>query len=98
MERGNAFALLDHLSGAIAGPDPHNQVEVIGLDSERQYLPALLSTLALQQLTTPRRDWPNEYRLPAARTPDEVIDDEMDAVFISLVLVCLFHGLSSTTE
>jgi hypothetical protein len=27
-----------------------------------------------------------------------VLENEMDAVFLSLVLVCRFHGLYSTTE
>ena len=76
-------------------------MDMVGLDGERQYLPAFLSALAFQQFTAPRRYRSNEHRLPAARTPDEVIDDAVNAMFVSLVFVfalCRIHGLVDTTN
>src|SRR5258708_7441923 len=93
-----ALALLHDFRGAIARPHPYKEVDMIGLDSERQNLPPMLRTLTCDQLPAACGHRLYQHRLAAAWAPDEVIDDEMDAVFISLVLVCLFHGLHSTTE
>lgn len=71
---------------------------MVGLNGEGYHLPPFLSTLAFEQLPTPCRHWPHEHWLAAAWAPDEVLDDEMDAVFLSLVLLCLFHGLFSPTN
>ncbi|HEX9415020.1 MAG TPA: hypothetical protein VF916_16070, partial [Ktedonobacterales bacterium] len=75
---------------AVAGPYPHEQVDAVRLNRQRQHLPALLRTLALDQLPTAGGHWSDQHRLAAARAPDQVLDDEMNAVLIPLVLMSLF--------
>src|SRR5258707_11424810 len=94
MKGRDALALLHHLRRAIAGPHPHEQVDVVWLDRQRQNLPTLFRALALDQVAAGCGHWPHQHWLAAARAPDEVIDDQVDAMLIPLVLVCLFHVAS----
>src|SRR5689334_19368712 len=93
MEGRDALARLDHLRRVVAGPNAHEQVEVVRLDRQRENLPPTLRTLALDQLPAACGYWPHQHRLAATRTPEEVVDDEMDAMLVAFVLMCLFHGL-----
>src|SRR5260221_10815522 len=61
---------------------------------QRQNLPTLFRALALDQVAAACGHWPHQHWLAAARAPDEVIDDQVDALLIPLVLVCLFHVAS----
>src|SRR5258706_16110609 len=69
-------------------------MDVIGLNGERQNLPAFLGALALNQLSESRSHRPHQHRLAAPWAPDEVIDDEMDTMIIAAGVVCLFHDLT----
>jgi hypothetical protein len=64
-------------------------MDMVRLKRHRQHLPALLRALALDHLTTPRRHWSRQHRLAAPGAPDEVGDEEMHAVLVSLVLACV---------
>jgi len=68
---------------------------MIRQNRQRKHLPALLRALAFDHFPTSRRHWSHQHQLAAAWAPDEVINDEMDAMFISVALVCLIHGRSS---
>ena len=51
-----------------------------------QYLPALLSTLLCNEGLAVFGDTAAKYSLTALGTPDQVVDDMVDAVFISLII------------
>jgi len=59
---------------------------VIGLDSQRQDGPSTHSTLAVDQFPAACRYWLHQHCLAALGTPDEMIDNQVDAVFVSLIL------------
>src|SRR5215470_1870650 len=59
---------------------------MVRLDRQRQNLPTPLSTLALDQLPAACCHWSHKHRLAALGAPDEVIDDQVDAMLVSLVL------------
>src|SRR5258708_34150759 len=92
MEGRDALALLHHRGSTIARPHPHEQVKVIGLDSQRQDGPSTLSTLAFDQLSAACRYWPQQHRLAAAWAPDEVGDNQVGALLVARVLLWLLHG------
>src|SRR5262249_32341582 len=97
-EGREALARLHHVRGASARPHPHNQVDVIRLESQCQYLPPLLGALPFEHLPAACRHGPHEHRRAAAWTPEARGEEELDAVVIALLRVCLFHGLYSTAE
>jgi hypothetical protein len=64
---------------------------MVRLERQSQHVPALLGALARDQLTASRGHWTDQHRLAAAWAPEEVREDEVNAVLVSLALVCLFH-------
>ena len=79
------LALLHHVSGAVAGPDPHEQVDMVRLNRQRQDRPATLSTLALDEFLRACRHWPHQHRLAALGAPEEVVDTQVNPMFVSLL-------------
>jgi hypothetical protein len=61
-------------------------MDMIGLDRQLQYLPTLLRTLLLNKGLAVFGDTAPKHSLTALGTPDQVVDDKVDAVFISLVI------------
>src|SRR2546426_6689238 len=86
MMRREALALLDHIGGRVRRPDTHKEMDMIGLYRQLQHLPTLLSTLLLDEGLAVCGDTAPKHGFPALGTPDQVVDDKMDAVFISLVI------------
>jgi hypothetical protein len=80
-----SFTLLDHLCGRIGRPDTHKEVYVIGLNHQLHNLPPAFSALLFDKCTTVLGNGATQHRLTALGTPDQVVDDKVDAVFISLV-------------
>src|SRR5260370_1090491 len=94
MEGGDALARLHHLRGAVARPHPYKQVDMIGLNGEGEDVPPLLRALALDQLPAACGHWPYQHRFAAPWAPDQVVKDEMDALLIPLIRMCLLHASS----
>jgi hypothetical protein len=61
-------------------------MDMIGLYRERQNLPTLLSTLLLDEGLTVCGDTATKDRFTALGTPDQVVDNKVDTVFISLII------------
>ena len=70
-------------------------MDMLGLDSQRENVPSFLLALCFKKLLTAVLEFSYKNRLPSFGTPDEMIDNEMDSVFIPLIfklaLVCRFH-------
>src|SRR5262249_56780911 len=96
-EGGTALACFHHC-GASARPHPHDPVAVIGRHGAGEHVPPPLGALARTQRTEPLGYWPHQHWLAAAWAPDPVIDDELNAVVISALLVCRMHGLRFATD
>ena len=69
-------------------------MQVIRLDGQRKYLPALLLAFLENEGLASLPKLAHSYGFAAARTPNEMRDNQMNMVFIPLVLKCLFHGSS----
>jgi hypothetical protein len=85
LEGSKPLALLDDARRAIAGPDANQQMDVVGLDGQFQDVPTFLAALVLDPLPAVLRHVAREDGLAALGTPDEMVDDEMDSVFIALI-------------
>jgi hypothetical protein len=59
---------------------------MIGLYRQLDHGPAVLSTLLLDKGLTVAGDLPGKHGLAPLRAPDEVVDNEMYAVFVSLIV------------
>jgi len=70
-------------------------MEMIRLDSQCKNCPSLLFALFFNEFLTAILELSYKNGLSSLGTPDEMIDDQMDAMFISLVLklalICRFH-------
>jgi hypothetical protein len=86
MMRRESFALFDHIGGRVGRPDTHKEMDMIGLNRQFQNLPALLSTLLLDEGLAVFGDTAPKHGFAALGTPEQVVDDKVDAVFISLVI------------
>ena len=75
---------------------------MLRLNSERENIPSLLFTFCFKKLLTAVLEFAYKDWLASLGTPDEMIDNEMDPVFISLIfklaLVCRFHGEEYTAK
>src|SRR5215469_13102324 len=94
MKGGNSLQFLDDLCCTIARKYTHKHMDVIGLNRQGKNGPALLFALCLNQLLTTLFDLANQDRLTPTWTPDQMVDDQMHAMLISLVfkaVVCLTH-------
>ena len=94
VERGYTFAFLDDICGAVAGPDTNEQVYVVRLDGQLKDCPALLAAFLREPMPAVFSDVSGEDRFSPLRTPNEVINDPMDPVFIALI----FHVGSIRTD
>lgn len=94
-ERGAAFQFFDDFRGTIRGPHPNKEVNMIRLNSQGENLPAFLFAFSFNQLGATILQFAGENRFPSFRTPDEMIDNQMDTMLIPLVgklaFVCRFH-------
>ena len=86
MMRRKTFALLDYLCRRVGRPDTHEEMDMIGLNRQLQNRPTLLSTLLLDEGLAILGDSATEHGFPSLGTPDQVVDDKVDAVFISLII------------
>jgi hypothetical protein len=81
-----SLALFDHSGGRVGRPHAHKEMDMIGLDRQLQHLPALFSTLLLNKGLAVFGDTTTKHGFTALGTPDQVVDDKVDAVFISLII------------
>jgi len=61
-------------------------MDVIGLNRQLDHIPSLRMALLFQQLLTAFFDFANKNGFTPFGAPDEMIQDQMYTVFISLVL------------
>jgi hypothetical protein len=80
-----SFALFNHLCRRVRRPDAHEEMDMIGLNRQLQHSPTLLGTFLLDEGLAVLGDSPTQHRFAALGTPDQVVDDKVDAVFISLI-------------
>src|SRR3981081_1276381 len=70
-------------------------MDMIRLESQCKKCPSLLFALFCNEFLTAILELAYKNGLSSLGTPDEMIDDQMDAMFISLVLklvlICRFH-------
>src|SRR5439155_12018563 len=71
--------------GGVGRPDTHEEMDMIGLYRQFQYLPALLGTLLLDEGLAVLGDTATKDGLAALGAPDQMVDDKVDAVVITLV-------------
>lgn len=83
--RGEPLAFLDNIRRAVGGPYADKQVDVVGLDGEAKNLPALLSAFLPDEGVALAAHGVDEHGLAALGAPDEVVDNEVDAVLVALV-------------
>ena len=61
MKSGDAFALLYDKRRTIGRPDSHKEMDMIGLDSQFEDMPAFLLAFLLEQNFAPLCDLPGEH-------------------------------------
>jgi hypothetical protein len=83
--RGDSLDRLEYIGRGVLGPDPDEQVDVIGLNGKLLDVPTQLRTLGLDEPATVLGHVPHQDGLPPLGTPDEVADDEVESVVIALV-------------
>jgi hypothetical protein len=83
--RRNTFDHLEHIDGGVPWPDSYEQVDVVGLDCQFLDVPAVLGALGFDQLPAFLGDILHEDGLPPLGTPDQVVDDQVDLAFVSLI-------------
>jgi len=71
-------------------------MDMVRLDRKPEDVPSFLLAFCFKKLLTPISQFPYKNWLSSFGTPDEMIDDEMDSMLISLVfkptLFCRYHG------
>lgn len=85
MLRREPLALLDHLCGRVSRPDAYEKMDMIGLNRQRHNRPPTFSTLLFNEGTAVLRNGATQHGFPSLGTPDQMVDDQVDAVFISLI-------------
>jgi len=85
-EGADAFALLDDIGGAHRRPDAHKEMDVIELHRQFQNRPALLITLLAIQFLAPLANLIQQYLFAALGTPNQMVVDEMNVMFVTLVV------------
>ena len=85
-EGGEALALFHHIRRAHRGPDAHKAMDVIGLHRQFQNRPALLVALLANQRLAACANLVHQRLSAALGTPDEVVDNQMEMVFVALVV------------
>lgn len=92
MMRRESFALLDHFCGRIGRPYAREEVDMIRLNCQLHNRPPLLDTLLLDEQATVLSNGATEHSFAPLGTPDEVVDDKVDTVFVSLIFhVDIYH-------
>lgn len=75
---------------------------MIRLKSQSENVPSPLFAFCFKQLVTANFELASENRLSSLWTPDEMIDDQMDSMFIPLIFklgsVCRFHSRYYTAK
>ena len=90
------LAYLDCLWGParVGRPYAHEQVDMIGLDSQFQNVSPFIGALLTNKLRTIFSNRAGQDWLAALGYPDKVINDEVDAVFVAFVFQrALFRGV-----
>src|SRR5215831_1032347 len=88
MKGGEALQFLHDLRRAIGGPDPQKDMDVIGLDRQGENVPAFLLALLTNELPAAFFERAYKNGFTPFRAPDEMVDDQVNPVLISLVLYC----------
>jgi hypothetical protein len=96
--RRESFALFDHIGGRVGRPYTDKEVNVIWLNRQFQNLPALLRTLLLDKGLAVCGDTPPKHRVTALGTPNQVVDDTVDTVFICVPLSAATEALFGVTS
>ncbi len=73
-------------AGATLGQTRTNSMDMIGLNRQLDDLPSLLGTFLFNQPPTVYGNRILQHSLAALGRPDKVVEDEMDSVFVALVL------------
>src|SRR5712691_3903227 len=95
MKGGNPLEFLDDFCCAIRRPNTNKEVDVVWLDSQAEHMPPFFLAFLFDQLTTPLSNRACKNRLAATWTLNQMAHNEMDPMFISLVLFYgLFHGFN----
>ena len=68
------------------GPDPRTEVDVIGLNRRLKNLPAFLGTLLFDRGLAILSNGDAQHGFAPLWAPDQMVDDKVDAVFISLII------------
>ncbi len=85
MMRREPLALLDHLCGRVGRPDTDEEMDMIGLNRQLHNRPPTLSTFLFNEGTTVLRNGATQNGFASLGAPDQVVNDQVDAVFISLI-------------
>ena len=88
------LARFHHIRRTIFWPDAYKQMHMVGLDCQLKYCPSHVLAFLIDKFTTTLCDEAFQNGLATARTPDQVVNDQVDAVFVALIFkgrVCLFH-------
>src|SRR5580700_6968740 len=90
LEGREPLALLHDQGRGIDRPHPHEKVNVVRLKGQLQYLPAVFLALPFNELLAGRFDLSHQDGLTPLGCPDEMIHNEVDAMFVPSV----FHTYS----
>jgi hypothetical protein len=84
----DALALLDHFGSRVGRPAADEQVDVVGLDGKLQNVPPTFGTLDPNLVLAFPTNIIHEDGLTPLGAPDEMVNYQMNTVFIALV----FHA------
>jgi hypothetical protein len=76
---------LNNTCHRIGRPDTDPEVDVVELNRQSQNLPTLVGTCLLNKSLAVFGDSPTKDRFASLGAPDRVVDNKVDAVFISLI-------------
>jgi hypothetical protein len=85
VKRSNALTFFDDFCRRVFWKSLNKQMNMIGLNGKFLYLPAALFTFILYESTAIICYITNQNRLSALGCPDQMIDDQVYPVFISLI-------------
>ena len=83
--RRKPFALLHDFCRRVPRPHAHKEMDMVWLNGQLKNRPPFLSAFLLNECLAILDDSSTEYGFAALRTPDEMVDNEVDTVFVSLV-------------
>ena len=85
LARCESFAMLNHFACCHTWRYSHEQMYVVRIDCEFQDLPTFFVALALNETTTILSYAALKNRLTSLWSPDQMIDNQMHSVLVSLV-------------